>query len=55
MTYLPVVSNSSPLIAREFPKDKMQRIRELAEYVVLRAEVYDQIKGLIYDDGPLTD
>ena len=26
-----------------------------AEYIVLPAEVYDQIKGLIYDDGPLTD
>ena len=24
------------------------------EYVVVQAEVYDQLQGLIYDDGPLT-
>ena len=24
------------------------------EYVVLRADVYDQLQGLLYDDAPLT-
>jgi hypothetical protein len=50
------------------PKELQQAVRALqdrpvrladpetnVEYIVLRAEVYDRIKGFIYDDSPLTD